>query len=94
MEVGDFGEQDVVNFGSLPELTYLMWDTIPGGMEFPDGAFPKLRGCRVYAPFRFLKGSMQSLEYIRIALQVRALKDAGTDLDFIGSLILKRWRQR
>ncbi|KAF7081787.1 hypothetical protein CFC21_085692 [Triticum aestivum] len=85
MEVGDFGEQDVLNFGGLPELTCL-WNAIPGGMEFPDGAFPKLRICRVHAPFRFLQGSMQSLESIYIIVHVRALKDASTDLDFIGSL--------
>ncbi|VAI52357.1 unnamed protein product [Triticum turgidum subsp. durum] len=85
MKVGDFVEQDVVNFGSLPELTFLRYP-IPGGMEFPDGTFPKLRSCRVHAPFRFLKGSMQSLESIYTIVQVRALKDAGTDLDFIGSL--------
>lgn len=83
----DLGEQDVVNLGGLPNLTSiheLVW--IPGGMEFTDGAFPKLSNLRVYAPFRFRQGSMQSLESICISLEVRSLKDAGTGFDFIGSL--------
>uniref|UniRef100_R7WCQ7 Disease resistance protein RPM1 n=1 Tax=Aegilops tauschii TaxID=37682 RepID=R7WCQ7_AEGTA len=64
MGVDEFGEQDVVNLGSLQELTCVGKQSIPRGMEFPDGAFPKLRSSKMYAPFRFLQGSMQSLESI------------------------------
>ncbi|XP_073356801.1 disease resistance protein RGA5-like [Aegilops tauschii subsp. strangulata] len=70
MGVDEFGEQDVVNLGSLQELTCVGKQSIPRGMEFPDGAFPKLRSSKMYAPFRFLQGSMQSLESIVFTVEV------------------------
>ncbi|XP_037475524.1 disease resistance protein PIK6-NP-like [Triticum dicoccoides] len=83
-------EQDVVNLWGLPELCSLkdLWIR-PEGIEFPDGAFPKLRSCGIDAPFWFLPGSMRSLEYITFGtgwyLDKKDAVDV-IDVDFIGTL--------
>ncbi|KAM0833290.1 hypothetical protein ACQ4PT_064358 [Festuca glaucescens] len=74
--------QDWLILGSLPDLRYVSRD-IPRGMEFSCGSFPNLRRCDITAPFRFFRGSMQSLDCINIYVY---LEDANTDFDFVGSL--------
>ncbi|KAF7013609.1 hypothetical protein CFC21_027677 [Triticum aestivum] len=88
MQAYPMEERDVVNLWGLPELRSLkeLWIR-PGGMEFPDGAFPKLRSCGIDAPFWFQPGSMRSLECITFGTgRYLNKKDAVIDVDFIGTL--------
>ena len=67
MDLWHFEEPDVVKLGGLPKLCHVGSLWIDPYIEFPDGAFPKLRYCGIHAPFWFLPGSMRSLEYISVS---------------------------
>ncbi|VAH25567.1 unnamed protein product [Triticum turgidum subsp. durum] len=88
MDLYHFEEPDVVNLGGLPKLCDMgnLW--IDSYIEFPDGAFPKLRYCGIHAPFWFLPGSMRSLECITFGFGTMwYMRDAVIDFDFISTLV-------
>ncbi|XBI42772.1 hypothetical protein VPH35_107624 [Triticum aestivum] len=68
--VDDLGKQDVVNLGSLPELTVLLGKCVLRGMEFPNGTDDEEESDSEQTKQEFLLGSMESLECIDIRVRV------------------------
>uniref|UniRef100_A0A453AH91 Uncharacterized protein n=1 Tax=Aegilops tauschii subsp. strangulata TaxID=200361 RepID=A0A453AH91_AEGTS len=88
LDLYHFEEPDVVNLGGLPKLCDMGSLWIDSYIEFPDGAFPKLRYCAIHAPFWFLPGSMRSLECITFRFRTMwYMRDAVIDFDFISTLV-------